>query len=134
MSGFIKFESLERPKRPNTALAAPPGICSNATPDMDVPVFGERPDDLFARIEAYVAAQRGWHLRDSDAESRQLSCVAITPLLKFKDDVDVQVLELESGEGATLAIYSRSRVGYSDMGANAKRIRKMLGDLTTAEK
>ncbi len=134
MTGFINFERLERPNRPNTALAAPPGICSNATPDMDVPVFAERPDGLFARIEAYVTAQRGWHLRDSDAANRQLSCIAITPLLKFKDDVDVQVLELESGEGATLAVYSRSRVGYSDMGTNARRIRKMLGDLSAAEK
>lgn len=132
MTGFIRFESLERPRRPNTALAAPPGICSKATPDMDVPVFAERPDDLFARIEAYVTAQRGWHLRDSDAASRQLSCVAITPLLKFKDDLDVHVLELESGDGATLAVYSRSRVGYSDMGANDKRIRKMLADLSSA--
>ena len=129
MPDFIHFESLERPTRPNTALAAPPGICAMATPDMDAPVFQMSPDALYQRVEKYITDQRGWHIRNSDSGVRQLSCVAITSVLKFKDDLDVQVLELESGHGATVAVYSRSRVGYSDLGANAKRIRKMLDEL-----
>ncbi len=47
-------------------------------------------------------------------------------LFGFPDYISVRVIEAEGGDGAMLAIYSRSRYGHSDLGVNAKRIRRWL--------
>jgi len=57
--------------------------------------------------------------------------VTTSRLMRYKDDVDVLILSGDSGDPATgmasrLAVYSRSRVGHSDLGANAKRVKYML--------
>ena len=129
MTDFIDFTTLQRPASPNTALVAPAGLCQAAETDEDAPLFDASPDELFDRIVKRIEADRKWTPKSIDADTRRLSFVASTSLLRFKDDVDIQVLPIESGQGATLAIYSRSRVGYSDLGANLKRIKKLLKDI-----
>ena len=52
-----------------------------------------------------------------------------TRVLKFPDTIVVHYVDLEVGERSTLAIYSRSPLGYSDLGANRARIARWLGKL-----
>ena len=63
------------------------------------------------------------------AESGQLRYIAKTALLGFKDDVDIEIIPIDEN-ATTLAIYSRSRVGYSDLGANQKRVEELIAQLT----
>ena len=48
--------------------------------------------------------------------------------LVFKDDVSVAVTE--DGAGATLHVRSASRLGYSDLGVNARRVKRFFDRLT----
>lgn len=81
------------------------------------------PKDLFARAEELARAQAGWQV--VEAEGLYLHAVVTTPLLRFKDDVAIDV-RAESPAGSSLHMRSRSRLGRSDFGANYKRIRAFL--------
>ncbi|MAN46358.1 MAG: DUF1499 domain-containing protein [Alphaproteobacteria bacterium] len=130
MSDFLDFSTLKRPKTPNTWLVAPPGFADQATPDAEAPLFSCTAEELFARAEGMVAAHKRWELKAADPASRRMSFIAISKILRFKDDIDIAVLAGPEGSGkATLAIYSRSRVGRSDFGVNEKRIREILDTL-----
>lgn len=124
---MIDFETLTRPGSPNTYLVAPEGACTSSTPDRASPVFGAAPSALYAAAEAAVRALRGTSEVQADEAARTVSAVVRTPLLRFKDDLDLRVMP--HGTGAALCIYSRSRVGHSDLGANKKRVEALLADI-----
>ncbi len=127
MADFIDFTTLTRPSSPNTCLAAPPDLCGAATPDREPPVFPVAPGGLFEALKALAGERRDWRELRTDDSALALSFVAVTPLLRFKDDVDVRALPAEGR--ATIAVYSRSRLGYSDLGANARRVDQLLSVL-----
>lgn len=130
MTDFISFKSLKRPPKPNTCLVAPENHCLAAEPDFEPPELDRTGRGLFSKLSEIIAAERSFGKVTADAEQLRLKFVATTGLMRFKDDVDIEVIPLENGK-ATLAIYSRSRVGYSDMGANQKRVRKLIHELGT---
>ena len=131
MSDFISFATLIRPSSPNTYLLAPDGLCQKAEPDAASPALRGSPKQVYAALTDLVANERHWKPVAQGPAGLRLRFVARTPFLGFKDDVDVQVLPPHEGEaGPQLAIYSRSRVGYSDLGANAKRVNTLLEKLT----
>lgn len=123
MPDFINFKTLTRPGSPNTALLAPPGFAASAEPDGAAPVYDAAPGDLYMRALRLVGDRREWQLGAQDAASMRLNFVATSALMRFKDDVDVVVLPVAGQPGkSTFAAYSRSRVGFSDLGANRKRL------------
>lgn len=127
MSDFIDFSTLKRPSSPNTYLIAPDGLCQNATPDGQAPVYEMTPSDL-ARAVRGAAEQQGAKQLEVSSNGLKLSYIDVTPLMRFKDDISVEILAAGAGQ-STLAVYSRSRVGYSDLGKNAKRVRALLSAL-----
>lgn len=52
-----------------------------------------------------------------------------TPTLQFPDTIVVRYVDRGPGERSTLAIYSRSQLGYSDLGVNRARIARWLDKL-----
>jgi uncharacterized protein (DUF1499 family) len=85
---------------------------------LDVP-----PAQAFAR--ARVAAQSlGWEIAVADEGAGRLEAVATTRWFGFKDDIVVRVSAV--GGGSRIDVRSKSRVGRSDLGANAKRIEDFL--------
>lgn len=130
MSDFISFKSLKRPPKPNTCLVAPENFCLAAEPDFAPPVVPLTGRGLYSRLSEVIASERSWGKLETDPEQLRIKFVATTGLMRFKDDVDIEVIPLEDGK-ATFAIYSRSRLGYSDLGANRKRVSDLIRRVTT---
>ncbi len=77
------------------------------------------PSAAFARAEAIVR-DFGWELVAADADAGHIEATARTRLYGFRDDV---VIRIEAdGSGSRIDLRSTSRVGQSDLGANAGRI------------
>lgn len=130
MTDFISFKSLKRPPKPNTCLAAPENHCLAAESDFTPPELAMTGRGLFSKLSEIIASERSFGKIETDGDALRIKFVATTGLMRFKDDVDIEVIALEQGR-ATFAIYSRSRVGYSDMGANRKRVGKLIERVTT---
>ena len=54
-----------------------------------------------------------------------------TAVFRFPDDISVRALNAGPGKSA-LGIYSRSRYGLSDFGANGRRVRRWIKMLNAA--
>jgi len=136
---MIAFKTLVRPKSPNTYLLAPDGLCEADTPDKTSDIMPVGPDVLFGQVLDLVEGQERWAVETKDETRRLIHFVATSKLMRYKDDVDVLILPVEAGasqeaSGSRLAVYSRSRVGHSDLGANRKRVIFMLECLHKMQK
>jgi uncharacterized protein (DUF1499 family) len=109
--------------RPNQFLVLPAGF-GTETPHETSPVYPFDAGALFDLVRQTVTAEPRVKLRAADEKAYRLELVQRTPLLRFADDITIECVPLEGGAG--LAIYSRSRLGFSDLGTNAKRIRHWL--------
>jgi len=85
------------------------------------------PKEAFALAEKHARAQRGWSLRRVEPAQGLLTAVAVTSLLRFRDDVTVRVRSVANG--CRVDMRSRSRLGRDDLGANAARIRRFFSEL-----
>lgn len=81
------------------------------------------PAAAFARALAAVRAE-GWELVAADSSAGRIEATATTGWFGFKDDVVVRIEA--QGAGSKVDVRSVSRVGGSDVGTNARRIRQYL--------
>jgi uncharacterized protein (DUF1499 family) len=86
------------------------------------------PSAAFANAQRAAAAV-GWEIVRSDPAAGSLEATATSKVFLFVDDVSVR-LRPEEG-GTKIDVRSRSRVGKSDMGANAARIRAFAAAVGT---
>ncbi|MEP3224869.1 MAG: DUF1499 domain-containing protein [Parasphingorhabdus sp.] len=98
------------------------------------------PDVRSVRIDQPVAEviekakrlteDRGWEVVSVDPASGHLEATATISLFRFKDDVVIRARSAENGAASIIDMRSVSRVGVHDLGANAKRVRQFLSDLS----
>lgn len=69
----------------------------------------------------------GWEIAAEDPSAGRIEATATTRWFRFKDDVIVRVAA--QGAGSRIDVRSKSRIGRSDLGANAKRIRAYVQKL-----
>ena len=132
MPDVTNFKTLVRPGSPNTALLAPPGYAASAEADGAAPIYDVAPSELYMRALRLIGERREWQLGSQDAATMRLNFVATSAIMRFKDDVDVAVLPVAGQpDKSTFAAYSRSRVGFSDLGANRKRLDAFSAALLT---
>ncbi len=86
-------------------------------------------DQAFARA-LRVAAAMGWSGVTADGAALRIEATATTLLFGFKDDVVIRIRP--EGQGSRVDVRSASRVGLSDIGANAARVRAFLHKLQAA--
>jgi uncharacterized protein (DUF1499 family) len=84
---------------------------------------------VFAAAVA-VARDLGWEIVAADAAEGRLEATATTRWFGFKDDVVVRVRPRPGG--ARVDVRSLSRIGVSDLGTNAARVRAFLARLRAA--
>lgn len=82
-----------------------------------------------------LARDRGWEVALADPRSGALETTATTLFFRFKDDVVLRVRPDPARTGGSIVdMRSISRVGVSDVGVNAARIRDFLSDLEEASR
>ncbi len=95
-------------------------------PDIAAFVSSLAPAQAFARALDAARAE-GWDIAASDPAKGRIEATATTPWFGFKDDIVVRVRPTDGG--SRIDVRSASRVGESDIGENAKRIRRYLARL-----
>jgi uncharacterized protein (DUF1499 family) len=123
---MLDFAELQPRKRPNWYLVAPPGLCRHATPHRAAPVFPFDRASLITRVHTLLSREPQIAVLESSADGGRMRLVQRTPIMRWPDYVDIAVLDAEGG--STLAIYSRSKFGYRDFGANRKRVEGWLAE------
>ncbi|WP_270938411.1 DUF1499 domain-containing protein [Falsiroseomonas oryzae] len=114
----VDFARLRLPSSPNAHLAAPPGATTER--HETVPLLAVPAEAAWAVLRALGdGMERVWKMAEWP-ELRQAQWVARTRWMNYPDLVNGQVVEMPGGTG--LFLYSRSLVGYSDLGVNAKRV------------
>ena len=76
-----------------------------------------------------VAADLGWQIVSSSPGKGRIEATDTTFWFGFTDDIVIRVTA--AGNGSRIDVRSTSRVGRSDVGANAARIRRFLAAMTT---
>ena len=89
-------------------------------PDLQPQTFGQSYEQVFDATAA-VGRELGWEVTQADRGTGVIQAVATTRLMRFKDDVTITLTR--EGERVQVSVRSHSRVGKSDLGANARRIR-----------
>lgn len=90
----------------------------------DTPAF-----DAFTVALDTAEAQSGWVVDRNDAATGVIEAHATSFWYGFTDDIAIRVRRLPDDSGTTIDVRSVSRVGLSDLGANAKRVRGYLASL-----
>lgn len=95
------------------------------------------PDIVTLQTDAYpaivfehalqVVERQGWELVDANADDGRIEATDTTFWFGFKDDVVIRIQSSETG--SLVDVRSKSRVGLSDVGTNAHRIRQFLDAL-----
>ena len=123
--------SIERPVSPNTYYVATQSMV-NATVDREAPIYSAPADVMAKALEQYVTTQPNVLLLAGSATEGWLTFVQRTPTLRVPDYISIKFINFEEG-GSTIAIYSRSRFGYGDMGVNKARVDLWLQSLASFE-
>jgi uncharacterized protein (DUF1499 family) len=97
-----------------------------AYPDIVPVLLDTPPAQAYARAER-AAHALGWDIVAAVPGELRIEATDTTLLFGFKDDIVIRIAP--AGKGSRVDVRSLSRVGKSDLGVNANRIRKYLGQL-----
>jgi len=122
-----------RKDAPNPAEYGGPEIAAKqhaAYPDIRPLTVGISPSRAYE--DALATARRmGWQIVEGSPSEGRIEAVATTRWFGFKDDIVIRISPAANG-GSVLDIRSVSRVGLSDLGTNARRIRTFLKTFSDA--
>jgi len=107
--------------------SSPNCVCSDGAdasedsfiPPLEIPA-GEAPADAFERLAGLVADRA----RIEERREGYLHAVFTTAILRFRDDVELRL----DADARVVHVRSASRVGYSDLGKNRKRVEALRAD------
>ncbi len=95
-------------------------------PDIAPVTLAVPPAQAFERALA-LARTRGWEIVSGDASAGRIEATDTTRWFGFKDDIVIRIAA--TNDGSRVDLRSVSRVGRSDAGTNARRIREFVADL-----
>lgn len=119
---FVAILAL-RKNAPNSAGYGGPKVASlqhQAYPDIRPVQLAHPPHEAFERALSAARAM-GWEVVDANESQGRIEATATTRWFHFKDDVVIRITG--TNDGSRVDVRSVSRVGRSDLGTNARRIR-----------
>ncbi|MBB5746975.1 DUF1499 domain-containing protein [Brevundimonas variabilis] len=120
---MARLEKYQGPRFAEMADQSLGQVAAEAYPDIQPLTTNTAPATAFAAALTEAQSQ-GWTIVSQDPAAGTLSATATTFWFGFKDDVAVRVRA--DGSGSVIDVRSTSRVGLSDLGANAARIEAYL--------
>ncbi len=91
-------------------------------------VLSGMPEQIYGQALT-IAKQSGWKIHTEDVDKGIIEATATTFWYGFKDDIIIRIRPAEGG-GSIVDMRSISRIGGSDIGANAARIKKFIKAMT----
>lgn len=127
---FIKAAAARRAENANSADYAGAALAEQQRkfyPDLAPALLPSPPDQAFARALSVAQAQ-GWTITETDAETGHIEAFDRSRWFHFIDDIAIRITS--AAQGSRIDIRSSSRMGRSDFGVNARRIRRFLAALS----
>lgn len=97
-----------------------------AFPDIEPVVLAVPPAEAFKRADR-AAIALDWDIVARVPADGRLEAIATSPWFGFRDDIVVRIRA--QGTGSRIDIRSKSRMGESDLGGNAERVRAFIARL-----
>lgn len=123
----VHFSSLVLKPTPNQFLVCRAEYCT-AKPHMLSPTYDVPAEELKKHWVGLITEQYGVDALVEETQSGQLTYIQRSKLMRYPDSITVEFFALGEDQ-STLAIYSRSHYGESDLGVNENRIRAWLTEL-----
>ena len=130
--GFVAVLPL-RKDAPNAAAYGGAELAAQqkkAYPDLAPAMLALPPRAAFD-LALNIARASRWEIVAAVAEGGRIEATATTDWFGFKDDVIIRIMP--AGSGSRVDMRSVSRIGRSDLGANARRIREFMRLLAAAK-
>lgn len=125
---FVDWENLRRSGDPNDWLLAP-GNGDFQGGDEIAPVFDVAPGSLAKAWMAVIASKPRTEIVAVSDDSLTIEAEQESAVFGFIDRISSRVSPLPENK-STISVYSRSTVGYWDLGVNKRRVRDWLADLS----
>ena len=125
---LISFESLQRPSSPNTWLIGPAAAPASLQVDSHAPEFGIPAAQLVDAWTQIVKRQPRTRIVAVSDDGLQVEAEQRSALFRFVDKISFRAVALD-GDRSTFYAYSRSQVGYWDLGVNRKRLERWVAEL-----
>ena len=103
-------------------------VHAEAYGDLKPMISDVSPTDI-VQIVTDAATAQGWKVTRTDAVAGVIEAQVTSFWFGFVDDISIRIRPLPDGTGSVIDVRSVSRVGLSDLGANAKRVRAFQADL-----
>ena len=130
--GASSLETLTRPSSPNTHLLAD-GAGTAATPDAAPVLLRTTPQAALDAAAKALADLAETKRVDDGTDERYRRFVIRTRIMRYPDTVEFWAAPAPGQRGKiAFSAYSRSQIGYSDLGANKARIDAIVAALKTA--
>lgn len=117
----VQEEAEFNPERQKKEVSAP-------YPHLETLVLPSVPFDMAYQAALDTVNAKGWTIVTAEPEEGRIEATETSFWFEFKDDIMIRVLP-EGESGSRIDVRSVSRVGLSDLGANAKRVKLFLEDL-----
>ncbi len=114
------------PSTPNSYRVAPAGATTDA--DAVSPTFPMPVAALATAFDRVARASGNVDVVGGSPEGGFVTYVQSSKLFGFPDYISVRFIEIDAAT-STLAVFSRSRLGQSDLGVNKKRVTSWLSQL-----
>lgn len=123
--GPVDFAGITRSPSGNDALFCPPDLCGQVRSDGVAPVFVSPVARLRDAVRVIEVNDPDVFTLARDEGKIQDRYLARTKWMRFPDTISVRFIDLGGGR-STLALYSRSQIGRSDLGVNKARLERWI--------